>query len=218
MIEKAKITKIGIVKDGTAIGWGFDAEGKNIPGVAFRDGKPALICGYTLEELTDIANTEVTDLAEKLLTKVNKTQSCWVWVGAKSGSGYGRIRVGDKLHQAHRISYELFRESIPAGMNLDHLCLNKLCVNPEHLEVVTSQTNTLRFTRARAKCRNGHRYTNENTWWRKNSSNVSEVNSEGLTRTCRTCYRDGWQRQNIKRRLTERSDRKLANKNIERKQ
>lgn len=156
--------------------------------------------------------TQVTDLAEKLLTKVNKTQSCWVWVGAKSGSGYGRIRVGDKLHQAHRISYELFRESIPAGMNLDHLCLNKLCVNPEHLEVVTSQTNTLRFTRARAKCRNGHRYTNENTWWRKNSSNVSEVNSEGLTRTCRTCYRDGWQRQNIKRRLTERSDRKLAPK------
>lgn len=65
MIEKAKITKIGIVKDGTAIGWGFDAEGKNIPGVAFRDGKPALICGYTLEELTDIANTEVTDLASE---------------------------------------------------------------------------------------------------------------------------------------------------------
>jgi len=65
MIEKAKIIKIGIVKDGTAIGWGFDAEGKNIPGVAFRDGKPALICGYTLEELTDIANTEVTDLASE---------------------------------------------------------------------------------------------------------------------------------------------------------
>lgn len=73
------------------------------------------------------------------------SKGCWVWKGAKwEETNYGQMRIGGKLIRAHRVSYLLFKGEIPAGTEIDHLCRNKLCVNPDHLEAVTHQVNMQR--------------------------------------------------------------------------
>lgn len=69
---------------------------------------------------------------------------CWVWLGRSSRNGYGRICVRGKERQAHRVLWALLFGPIPPAHVLDHLCRNRACVNPAHLEPVTVQVNTLR--------------------------------------------------------------------------
>lgn len=69
---------------------------------------------------------------------------CWHWLAAKDPKGYGRFRVGDRMEQAHRVSYELFVGAIPDGMIVDHRCFNPSCVNPDHLRVLSRSANTAR--------------------------------------------------------------------------
>lgn len=69
---------------------------------------------------------------------------CWVWTGTQRGKGYGRIQMRSNGMSVHRFAYEEFIGKIPAGMQIDHLCMNKLCANPEHLEVVTNKENQYR--------------------------------------------------------------------------
>lgn len=116
--------------------------------------------------------------------KVNKTESCWEWSGGKSPAGYGTfsIRDTDPLY-AHRVAYEALVGPIPSGLDLDHLCRNRGCVNPAHLEPVTRKVNILRGESIMAKnarkthCRRGHEFTPENTRIRANGRN------------CRACDR-----------------------------
>lgn len=70
-------------------------------------------------------------------------ESCWEWSGTTT-RGYGRFWVGGKMVRAHRASYEMFRGPIPSGLELDHLCRNTRCVNPDHLEAVSHRENTMR--------------------------------------------------------------------------
>ena len=87
---------------------------------------------------------------------------CWVWTGTTNGRGYGRFGVEHHMVYPHRFSYELLVGPIPLKLTIDHLCRNRLCVNPSHLEVVTQQENILRgsghaaINSQKSHCLRGH--------------------------------------------------------------
>lgn len=84
-------------------------------------------------------------LKARVLSKVVlTTNGCWSWAAATDKHGYGQISINRSTQLAHRVSYGLFRGSIPEGLVLDHLCRNPICVNPEHLEPVAARENTRR--------------------------------------------------------------------------
>lgn len=116
--------------------------------------------------------------------RVDKSGDCWLWTACLTQSGYGHAWVSGRIVYAHRVAYELVRGPIPSGMQLDHLCRNRACVNPDHLEPVTNHDNILRGFSPTAKkarqthCIHGHPFTGDNL----------KIRSEGW-RSCRTCMR-----------------------------
>jgi hypothetical protein len=118
-------------------------------------------------------------------SKVDASGVCWEWTASDDGAkGYGRFD-----HQsAHRWAYEFLVGPIPEGMTLDHLCLNKRCVNPDHLEVVTAGVNTLRggsvaaVNARKTHCPAGHPYEGDNL-------RVYIRPSGHAMRTCKACIR-----------------------------
>lgn len=140
-------------------------------------------------------------LSEK--SRPNPDTGCIVWTRGTNNAGYGRIWINGANHMAHRVAYELFAP-IPDGLVLDHLCRTPACINPNHLEPVTSTENIMRgqgcmadYAR-RTHCPQGHPYEGENLWLRPAANNGSGA------RRCRECkheenrrYRElqKWQRQ-----------------------
>lgn len=110
---------------------------------------------------------------EKLLARVDVSGDCWLWKGPTCKGGYGKTTLNYKTRSTHRVLYEMLVGPIPKGLHLDHLCRNRLCVNPKHLEPVTARENTRRSTNPITKlmnrncCAHGHLYTKENTKIRK---------------------------------------------------
>jgi hypothetical protein len=83
---------------------------------------------------------------ERFFAKVHTSGVCWQWTAAKNNRGYGVFNRGQGAGTvlAHRWAYEFLVGPIPVDRQLDHLCRNRSCVNPDHLEPVTGRTNTLR--------------------------------------------------------------------------
>lgn len=108
---------------------------------------------------------------------------CWTWTSSKS-FGYGYFWLGKKRIRAHRLAYEMLVERIPDGLCLDHLCRNRACVNPDHLEAVTPTENLMRgespaaINAAKTHCPKGHPYSGSNLLFSSGS------------RRCLTCHRD----------------------------
>ena len=90
-----------------------------------------------------------TDVFVRMRDRVEFTDGCWLWSGGDNGRGYGRVYGAGRSHYPHRLAYEFTNGPIPANMVVDHLCRNPRCVNPDHLEVVTSRENTVRGFHAR---------------------------------------------------------------------
>jgi hypothetical protein len=88
-------------------------------------------------------------LEERVWAKVEKTEGCWLWTAAISPNGYGKFMVSGRPVNAHRLVYQLTVGPIPDGLDLDHLCRVRHCVNPDHLEPVTRSENLLRGYAAR---------------------------------------------------------------------
>jgi len=121
----------------------------------------------------------------RFVEKVRKTNTCWWWTASRV-NGYGQFRLGGTMMGAHRFAYELWVGPIPEGMTLDHLCRNRGCVNPAHLDPCTQRENKERSPlhgHAKKTCPAGHPYGGDNLY----------VDPRGH-RHCRTCRRERYRR------------------------
>lgn len=115
---------------------------------------------------------------------VNSENGCWEWTASLSRYGYAQFFREGGSHNAHRYSYRYYRGDIPKDMEVDHLCRNKICVNPKHLELVTHKENMRRWRGNKdGYCLKGHELTKDNIYTQvKPSGNV--------LRTCKICTRE----------------------------
>ena len=157
--------------------------GRDSAGTAGREDLGTKVDGVT-------TNTEYRGRLMALCTP-EPNSGCWLWMGAVSAGGYGAIQTNDaaqvsshghrRVRRAHVVSYELHVGPIPLGLELDHLCRVRCCVNPQHLEAVTKQENIRRgeggkHWSAKTHCPFGHEYDESNTYRYKGRRNCRACN------------------------------------------
>jgi hypothetical protein len=134
---------------------------------------------------------------ERFWSKVDVPEQpscCWEWIGNIHATGYGQFSLGQRQLLPHRVAYTLLIGPIPLDRQLDHLCRNRRCVNPDHLQVATPRINTLRsgaipaINARKTHCIQGHEYTPDNTKW------------NGNKRSCRLCRVEGYRRYRANKR------------------
>lgn len=122
-----------------------------------------------------------TNTTDRFFDKVDKNTAngCWNWTGCLTHDGYGRFWYNGKTVLAHRFSYEYVNGPIISSLTCDHLCRNRLCVNPAHIELVTSIENIHRGhgNYKKTHCKHGHEFTPDNT----------QYNPRTNKRCCKAC-------------------------------
>lgn len=133
---------------------------------------------------------DLTDVQLRILRRVKygplwNGAPCWIPQLSDNGRGYRQITIAGRTKLVHRVAYEAWKGPIPDGLHIDHLCRNRGCCNPDHLEAVTCGENTFRspltlnsINAAKTHCAHGHEYTVENTRLRPTGG-----------RACRSCDR-----------------------------
>jgi hypothetical protein len=121
-------------------------------------------------------------LLQRFWSRVKIVDDCWEWQGGIKCDGYGSFYWEKKQYPSHRVAYEIMVGDVPQGLELDHLCKNRKCCNPEHLEAVTHKQNLLRgdtivaINSKKTHCPQGHPYFGENLLIKQGS------------RHCRKCH------------------------------
>lgn len=154
------------------------------------DRRTAVVCGPCGDTFLRTKNTSFCSDLCRLLAKVDRSGDCWEWMATLDRHGYGTFYLGRNVG-AHRASLLLHGVAIPEGLDVDHLCRNRACVRPDHLEVVTRRDNILRGVAPTAltfqmnRCKRGHKFT---------AANTVIKGGDPSKRQCRTC-------QNVARRV-----------------
>lgn len=115
---------------------------------------------------------EITDTTmARFWSRVEKTPTCWLWIGWKTMSGYGGIKIKGKQYRAHRISLNIHGIETPEGLHVDHKCRVRRCVRPDHLRVVTRTVNVMENSEGvaaanvkKTHCPQGHEYRGSNLY------------------------------------------------------
>ncbi len=127
----------------------------------------------------------LTYLPKRIRNKIHLTDKCWQWIAATSHDGYAIVSWNGQSVLAARVVYTLLRGPIPKGLEPDHLCRNRACVNPDCVEIVTHKINTLRgntvggVNSRKTCCPKGHPFTETNT--------IIDKGKYGPVRRCKIC-------------------------------
>lgn len=169
-----------------------------------RTGKPILricqICKKPYKRKNNaFACSQACCLQVRFWSFVVKTDTCWEWIGQVSNYGYGQFtdNYSQKKWMAHRFAYTMLVGPIPDGLVIDHLCRQRACVNPAHLEPVTHRVNAIRgngcsgLNYRKTHCKHGHLFDAQNT----------HITTDGFRR-CRTCIRRWAENARLRKRLT----------------
>lgn len=147
---------------------------------------------------------------ENFWKKVQKTETCWNWVGYIDKAGYGSFGYGEMPRLAHRVSLRIAGYEVPAGMAVDHLCKNTRCVRPDHLRVVTPSISSREncdspwnLNARKPACKHGHPFTPENTALyvppKSRTRHGTIKPNHRPTRICLTCNPQYWRHAVIPR-------------------
>jgi hypothetical protein len=128
-----------------------------------------------------------TAVLDRMADKFTVGDGCWLWTGAKTPYGYGKILTFRSIRVAHRVLYEALVGPVPEGMELDHLCRTPACVRPDHLEPVSHRENISRAL-WKTHCVRGHALTNANTY------------RYSYGRVCRLCQLESTRKRYAKRK------------------
>lgn len=139
------------------------------------------------------------DLDDRFWSKVEKTETCWLWIACLNRDGYGLFGFERKVWRAHRLVYTKLVSPIPSGLEIDHLCRARACVNPAHLEAVKHHENVRRGELKNVKggklfCEKGHAFTPENTYLNTHAGQ--------LRRRCKLCKSNYQKKRNASRGKT----------------